>query len=167
MAPPRSWPSTANSCSALRSIIAADTASASAAASRRPHPATARPAQASGRAAIRAVRAVEPRGSPLRGVSPPGLSSRGASTYAPTIVSVSPDGTRPSRSYTHDRGRAGVRRPLSPARPGSVVGDGRVARAVPTAYAGGHQQPDVDDDEARQGGDDERVGARSALVEPV
>ena len=82
---PRSWPSTANSCSALRSMAAADTASGSAPASRRPHPATARPVNASGRAAIRAVRAVVPRGSPSRPPSP-GLSPRCASTYAPTIV---------------------------------------------------------------------------------
>ena len=52
---------------------AADTASASAPASRRPQPATARPVNASGRAAIRAVRAVVPRGRSPRGPSPPGV----------------------------------------------------------------------------------------------
>src|SRR5919107_1866782 len=69
----------------------AETASASAPASRRPQPATARPVKASGSAAIRAVRAVVPRG----------ISPRGVSTCVPTIVSAFPGRYLPDRARAH------------------------------------------------------------------
>src|SRR5690348_16979174 len=110
-------------------MAAADTAAASAPASRRPQPATARPVKASGSAAIRAVRAVVPRG----------MSPRGVSTCVLPIVAAF-FGRYLLHSCRADMLTEGwpLRRARGTARPGGGVREATTSR-VPDAA------PDVDD----------------------
>ena len=119
IAPPLSWPSTENSCSAVRACSSAATASAGRPPTRFPTPRAARPACPRGRPTSLAVRAIEPRGmSVTRPLSPTRTHSRDA----PSTGGAS----RPPSS-----------RPISVEIPPSEVSPRRVASTVTVATARG------------------------------
>ena len=180
IAPPLSWPSTENSCSAVRACSSAATASAGRPPTRFPTPRAARPACPRGRPTSLAVRAIEPRGmSVTRPLSPtctrsPAAPSTGGASRPPrrgrSRSRCRPATVSPAQGGEHRHGghRGGQHRGAGRHRPGRRR-PGWPPRGAGAAQAGGaaRQHERADDDALRHRARRAGAGCRApATVRP-